>query len=325
MSLGQSTASYKAAARLASATPPPAHILSRGIGWQVNTFLHPCLFFFSCSVSCTKLKKMLCGNTRESASSLMGYLERALAPLSQCECLYQNFHHCAFTDHFFPQALILPGTPMQGERRAAWIDKDREPACYTDLCRFHDLFLHAGWATVLSSSNWIVCRSCRPKSKKHCSWLFIICLQGNSERCLLPSHSPSSQPCTASCLGSLVSHPDSWNRLNMSNVPQSALWLCRDWRFRFIWLSAAVGLSFLQFTNMNSMRNLFIVGVSIFLGLSVPEYFFRYTMAAQRGPAHTKAGWVRPPLHYPLAFVMAQRVMARSQTVPEIGLSFAPR
>jgi xanthine/uracil permease len=52
-----------------------------------------------------------------------------------------------------------------------------------------------------------------------------------------------------------------------------------------------VGLSFLQFTNMNSMRNLFIVGVSIFLGLSVPEYFFRYSMAAQRGPAHTKAGW----------------------------------
>lgn len=44
------------------------------------------------------------------------------------------------------------------------------------------------------------------------------------------------------------------------------------------------------------MRNLFIVGVSIFLGLSVPEYFFRYSMAAQRGPAHTKAGWVCPSL-----------------------------
>jgi nucleobase transporter 1/2 len=57
-------------------------------------------------------------------------------------------------------------------------------------------------------------------------------------------------------------------------------------------IPAAVGLSFLQFTNMNSMRNLFIVGVSIFLGLSVPEYFFRYSMAANRGPAHTKAGWV---------------------------------
>jgi hypothetical protein len=65
-------------------------------------------------------------------------------------------------------------------------------------------------------------------------------------------------------------------------------------------ISAAVGLSFLQFTNMNSMRNLFIVGVSIFLGLSVPEYFFRYTMAAGRGPSHTKAGWVR--LSLPFAY-----------------------
>jgi hypothetical protein len=52
---------------------------------------------------------------------------------------------------------------------------------------------------------------------------------------------------------------------------------------------------------MNSMRNLFIVGVSIFLGLSVPEYFFRYTMAAHRGPAHTKAGWVRLCLFAPIS------------------------
>lgn len=55
---------------------------------------------------------------------------------------------------------------------------------------------------------------------------------------------------------------------------------------------AAVGLSFLQFTNMNSMRNLFITGVSLFLGLSIPEYFFSYTQSARHGPAHTDAGWV---------------------------------
>ncbi|KAK1322060.1 Nucleobase-ascorbate transporter 2 [Acorus calamus] len=56
-------------------------------------------------------------------------------------------------------------------------------------------------------------------------------------------------------------------------------------------LVAAVGLSFLQFTNMNSMRNLFIAGVSLFLGLSVPEYFEQFTTSAQHGPAHTNAGW----------------------------------
>lgn len=44
---------------------------------------------------------------------------------------------------------------------------------------------------------------------------------------------------------------------------------------------------------MNSMRNLFITGVSLFLGLSVPQYFFEYTTSAQHGPAHTRAGWVR--------------------------------
>lgn len=33
---------------------------------------------------------------------------------------------------------------MQGERWVAWVDKDWEPAGYTDLSWLHDLFLHAG-------------------------------------------------------------------------------------------------------------------------------------------------------------------------------------
>ncbi|XP_020264183.1 nucleobase-ascorbate transporter 2-like isoform X2 [Asparagus officinalis] len=49
---------------------------------------------------------------------------------------------------------------------------------------------------------------------------------------------------------------------------------------------AAVGLSFLQFTNINSMHNLFIVGVSIFLGLSITQYFFNYSTTDSHGPAH---------------------------------------
>uniref|UniRef100_A0A1J3HCU7 Nucleobase-ascorbate transporter 2 n=1 Tax=Noccaea caerulescens TaxID=107243 RepID=A0A1J3HCU7_NOCCA len=56
-------------------------------------------------------------------------------------------------------------------------------------------------------------------------------------------------------------------------------------------LVASVGLSFLQFTNMNSLRNLFITGVSLFLGLSIPEYFRDFSIKALHGPAHTNAGW----------------------------------
>ncbi len=36
---------------------------------------------------------------------------------------------------------------------------------------------------------------------------------------------------------------------------------------------ASVGLSNLQFVNLNSSRNLFILGFALFMGLSVPEYF----------------------------------------------------
>lgn len=56
--------------------------------------------------------------------------------------------------------------------------------------------------------------------------------------------------------------------------------------------SASVGLSFLQFTNMNCMRNLIITGLSLFLGISVPQFFNEYWNPSHRGLVHTNAGWV---------------------------------
>ncbi|KAF3794134.1 Nucleobase-ascorbate transporter 1 [Nymphaea thermarum] len=56
-------------------------------------------------------------------------------------------------------------------------------------------------------------------------------------------------------------------------------------------LLASLGLSFLQFTNMNSMRNMFISGLSLFLGLSIPQYFNQTWLSTRHGPVHTKASW----------------------------------
>lgn len=81
-----------------------------------------------------------------------------------------------------------------------------------------------------------------------------------------------------------------WFSLSMSLLPLSFLW-------QFSLFAASVGLSFLQFTNMNSMRNLFILGVALFLGFSVPEYFREYTSKALHGPTHTRAGWVSLLFH----------------------------
>ncbi len=46
---------------------------------------------------------------------------------------------------------------------------------------------------------------------------------------------------------------------------------------------AAVGLSNLQFVNLNSARNLFILGFAFFMGLSLPEYFNTHPVTL--GPA----------------------------------------
>ncbi|XP_010474475.1 PREDICTED: nucleobase-ascorbate transporter 3-like [Camelina sativa] len=53
----------------------------------------------------------------------------------------------------------------------------------------------------------------------------------------------------------------------------------------------AVGISFIQFTDTNSMRNMYVVGVSLFLSLSIAQYFFSNTTRAGYGPVRTAGGW----------------------------------
>ncbi|KAK4758864.1 hypothetical protein SAY87_020165 [Trapa incisa] len=54
----------------------------------------------------------------------------------------------------------------------------------------------------------------------------------------------------------------------------------------------SAGLGFLQFCNLNSFRTKFILGFSIFMGLSIPQYFNEYTVVKGYGPVHTGARWV---------------------------------
>ncbi|KAJ9674535.1 hypothetical protein PVL29_023840 [Vitis rotundifolia] len=54
---------------------------------------------------------------------------------------------------------------------------------------------------------------------------------------------------------------------------------------------AAIGISFLQFANSNSMRNLYILGVSLFLGVSISQYFVSHTTTDGHGPVKTDGGW----------------------------------
>lgn len=57
--------------------------------------------------------------------------------------------------------------------------------------------------------------------------------------------------------------------------------------------AGAGGLSLLQFCNLNSFRTKFILGFSVFMGLSVPQYFNEYIAINGYGPVHTGARWVR--------------------------------
>ncbi|KAG8097836.1 hypothetical protein GUJ93_ZPchr0013g37239 [Zizania palustris] len=51
--------------------------------------------------------------------------------------------------------------------------------------------------------------------------------------------------------------------------------------------SAAAGLCFLQYCNLNTLRTKFIISISLFLGLSIPQYFREYQLLYIFGPVHT--------------------------------------
>lgn len=56
--------------------------------------------------------------------------------------------------------------------------------------------------------------------------------------------------------------------------------------------AASAGLGLLQFCNLNSLRTKFILGFSIYLGLSVPQYFNGYVITTGDGPVHSGSAWV---------------------------------
>ncbi|KAK4747305.1 hypothetical protein SAY87_026342 [Trapa incisa] len=63
----------------------------------------------------------------------------------------------------------------------------------------------------------------------------------------------------------------------------------------------AVGVSFLQFCNLNSFRTKFILGFSVFMGLSVAHYFNDYTVLNGYGPVHTSARWFNDMVNVPFS------------------------
>ncbi|KAG6401686.1 hypothetical protein SASPL_138550 [Salvia splendens] len=61
------------------------------------------------------------------------------------------------------------------------------------------------------------------------------------------------------------------------------------------------GLAFLQFCQLNSFRNKFILAVPTFLGLSVAQYFNEYTAIKGYGPTHTSGRWFNDIVNVPFA------------------------
>ncbi|CAJ1972633.1 unnamed protein product [Sphenostylis stenocarpa] len=54
---------------------------------------------------------------------------------------------------------------------------------------------------------------------------------------------------------------------------------------------AAVGISFIQFANSNSIRNIYVLGLTLFLAISIPQYFVTSTAPDGHGPVKTDGGW----------------------------------
>ncbi|CAI7779186.1 unnamed protein product [Closterium sp. NIES-53] len=84
-------------------------------------------------------------------------------------------------------------------------------------------------------------------------------------------------------------------------------------------MAASLGLSSLRYAEMGSSRNLLITGLSLFLSLSVPDYFKTYTASTGHGPINTSSSGLNFVLNSLLALPMAIAFMVAfflDNTVP---------
>ncbi|KAL1222801.1 Nucleobase-ascorbate transporter 8 [Cardamine amara subsp. amara] len=89
--------------------------------------------------------------------------------------------------------------------------------------------------------------------------------------------------------------------------------------FLFFSYVGAGGLSLLQFCNLNSFRTKFILGFSIFMGLSIPQYFYQYTNFESNGPVRTSATSFNNMINVPFsskAFVSGILAFFLDMTLP---------
>ncbi|KAM0056664.1 hypothetical protein Hdeb2414_s0006g00221131 [Helianthus debilis subsp. tardiflorus] len=54
---------------------------------------------------------------------------------------------------------------------------------------------------------------------------------------------------------------------------------------------SSAGLGLLQYCNLNSYGTKFILGFSLFMGLSVPQCFNDYVVTTGNGPVHSRSTW----------------------------------
>ncbi|WCJ35359.1 Xanthine/uracil permease family protein [Euphorbia peplus] len=94
---------------------------------------------------------------------------------------------------------------------------------------------------------------------------------------------------------------------------------------------AAVGISFIQFSNSNSMRNQYIIGLSLFLGISIPQYFATNITMNGHGPVKTDGGWFNdilntlfssPPTVAMIIGTLLDNTLEARQTVNDRGLAW---
>lgn len=79
------------------------------------------------------------------------------------------------------------------------------------------------------------------------------------------------------------------------------------------------GLGFLQFCNLNSFRTKFVLAFSVFMGLSIPQYFKEYLSVRGYGPVHTNARWFNDMINVPFsseAFVAGILALVLDVTLP---------
>ena len=169
--------------------------------------------------------------------------------------------------------------------RKIWSISCSSAFAYCSSYLLHSLFLRRYVRDLCYMVGWYIENNATSIKENNSTILICVCMHFMRTNKLMTKKPKTNKWLLTDCHETYVNH---WIILILCFDPELLLYLIMF----LLWRAASAGLGFLQFCNLNSYRSMLILGLSLCIGLSVPQYFHDDLLLPKNDRLHTGSTWV---------------------------------